>query len=91
MLTVFAISTLTLAIAIIFLFIKNNRLQDKITFLSSQLELSEAELDITLLLNRSLKAELKQASTPVEQKKKTPSKKKYYSKKPKTTESKSNA
>jgi hypothetical protein len=91
MLTVFTISTLVLAIAIGFLFIKNNRLQNTIDFLSSQLELSEAELDITLLLNKSLKSELNQVSKPVEIKKKSPSKKKYYPRKSKTTESKSNA
>ena len=91
MLTVFTISTLVLAIAICFLFIKNNRLQNTIDFLSSQLELSEAELDITLLLNKSLKSELSQISKPVEVKKKSPSKKKYYPRKPKTTEPKPNA
>jgi hypothetical protein len=91
MLTTFTISTLVLAIAIGFLLIKNNRLQNQITFLSSQLELLEAELDMTLLVNKSLKSELNQVSKPVEATRKSSSKKKYYPKKPKTIESKSNA
>jgi hypothetical protein len=91
MLTIFTISTLVLAIAIGFLFAKNNRLQNQITFLSSQLELSEAELDIALMVNKSLKEQLHSFSKPVEVNKKSSSKKKYYPRKPKNTESKPNA
>jgi hypothetical protein len=91
MLTVFTISTLVLAITIGFLLIKNYRLQNKIVSLTSQLELSEAELDIALLINKSLKSEAQSTAKPTEPKKKSPSKKKYYPRKPKTTESKPNA
>lgn len=92
MLTVFTISTLVLAIAIGFLLIKNNRLQNTITFLTSQLELSEAELDIAIVVNKSLRNELNQTyGKPTEVKKKSPSKKKYYPRKPKNTETKPNA
>jgi hypothetical protein len=88
MLTVFTLSTIVLAIAISFLLIKNNSLRDRILFLESHLELAEAELDIALVVNKSLK---EQPAKPIEVKKKSPSKKKYYPKKPKATESKSNA
>ena len=91
MLTVFTISTIVLAIAIVFTFMKNASLKTKNEYLWSQLELMEAELDITKLVNKSLKHELSQASKSAEVKKKSPSKKKYYPRKPKNTETKPNA
>jgi len=91
MLTVFTISTIVLAIAISFLFIKNNSLKSKILFLETHLELSEAELDIALVVNKSLKEQFYQPLKAAEPKKKSSSKKKYYPRKPKNTETKPNA
>jgi hypothetical protein len=91
MLTVFTISTIVLAIAIVFTFMKNTSLKNQNEYLWSQLELMEAELDLAKIINKSLKNELSQVSKPTEVKKKSPSKKKYYPRKPKNTETKPNA
>ena len=91
MLTVFTISTIVLAIAIVFVFMKNTSLKNQNEYLWSQLELIEAELDIATVVNKSLKNELNQTARPAEVKKKSSSKKKYYPRKPKNTETKPNA
>jgi hypothetical protein len=91
MLTVFTISTIVLAIAIVFTFMKNTSLKNQNGYLWSQLELMEAELDLAKMINKSLKNELSQVSKSREVKKKSPSKKKYYPRKPKNTETKPNA
>jgi hypothetical protein len=91
MLTVFTISTIVLAIAIVFTFMKNTSLKNQNEYLWSQLELMEAELDLAKMINKSLKNELSQVSKSTEVKKKSPSKKKYYPRKPKNTETKPNA
>lgn len=91
MLTVFTILTIVLAITSVFMFMKNSSLKNQNTYLWSQLELIEAELDIAITVNKSLKNELSQVTKPTEVKKKSPSKKKYYSKKPKNAETKPNA
>jgi hypothetical protein len=91
MLTVFTISTIVLAIAIVFVLMKNASLKNQNEYIWSQLELIEAELDVATIINKSLKEELSQTAKPVEVKKKSPSKKKYYPRKPKNTETKPNA
>jgi len=91
MLTVFTISTIVLAIAIVFVLMKNASLKNQNEYIWSQLELIEAELDVATIINKSLKDELSQIAKPVEVKKKSPSKKKYYPRKPKNAETKPNA
>ena len=75
MLTVFTISTIVLAISIVFLFIKNNSLKNRISFLKDHLELAEAERDLQKYLNESLKKSKTETSKPA-----STSKKKYYRK-----------
>jgi hypothetical protein len=77
MLTVFTISTIVLAISIVFLFIKNNSLKNRISFLKDHLELAEAERDLQKYAYEFLKKQT--AETP----KPTPAPKKKYYRKPK--------
>jgi len=91
MLTVLTILIIVLTITSVFMFMKNSSLKNQNAYLWSQLELIEAELDIATVVNKSLKDKLSQVNKPTEEiKKKSPSKKKYYPKKSKNAETKSN-
>ena len=75
--TIFTISTIVLAISIVFLFIKNNSLKSRILFLKDHLELAEAERDLQKYTNELLKKQTAETSKP------TPAPKKKYYRKPK--------